>query len=134
MTAEVLQLLWKHAPGDVVGFVQKFWETGELLWKQQTGIIKLIPKEGNWQRVKNWRPLTLLNSGYKLVSKLMANRMRRVLPEIADIQQNGFVQGRKITDSVLNFLICQEWAKKSQQEALFIKLDFEKAYDRVNHK
>ncbi|KAL2635683.1 hypothetical protein R1flu_007162 [Riccia fluitans] len=103
MTAEVLQFLWRHAPGDVMGFVHKFWETGTLTWKQQTGVIKLISKEGDRQRIKNWRPLTLLNTG-------------------------------KLTDSVLNFLLCQEWAEKRQQEMLFIKLDFEKAYDRVNHK
>ncbi|KAL2620271.1 hypothetical protein R1flu_000476 [Riccia fluitans] len=134
MTAEVLQLLWRHAPGDVVGFVHKFWETRKLAWKQQTGVIKLIPKEGDRQRIKNWRPLTLLNAGYKLVSKLMVNRMRLVLPEIVDTQQKGFIQGRKLTDSVLNFLLCQEWVEKCQQEMLFIKLDFEKAYDWVNHK
>ncbi|KAL2643350.1 hypothetical protein R1flu_010937 [Riccia fluitans] len=134
MTAKVLQLLWRHAPGDVVGFIHKVWDTGKLAWKHQTGVIKLIPKEGDRQRIKNWRPLTLLNAGYKLVSKLMANRLWLVLPEIVDTQQKGFIQGRNITDSVLNFLLCQEWAEKSQQEMLFIKLDFEKAYDRVNHK
>ncbi|KAL2620177.1 hypothetical protein R1flu_000382 [Riccia fluitans] len=75
MTAEVLRLLWIHAPGDVVDFVHKFWVTGKLTWKQQTGVIKLIPKEGDRQRIKNWRPLTLLNTGYKLISKLIANRL-----------------------------------------------------------
>ncbi|KAL2629677.1 hypothetical protein R1flu_014363 [Riccia fluitans] len=96
MTAEVLQLLWRHAPGDVMGFVHKFWETGTLTWKQQTGVIKLIPKEGDRQRIKNWRPLTLLNTGYKRISKVMANRMKLVLPEIVDSQQKGFIQGAKL--------------------------------------
>ncbi|KAL2623319.1 hypothetical protein R1flu_003524 [Riccia fluitans] len=49
------------------------------------------------------------------------------------MQQKGFIQGRKITNSVLNFLLCQEWAEKSQQEMIFIKMDFEKSYDQVNH-
>ncbi|KAL2644588.1 hypothetical protein R1flu_012175 [Riccia fluitans] len=73
-----------------MGFVHKFWKTGTLTWKQQTGVIKLIPKEGDRQRIKNWRPLTLLNTGYKLISKVMANRMKLVLPEIVDSQQKGF--------------------------------------------
>ncbi|KAL3682038.1 hypothetical protein R1sor_000060 [Riccia sorocarpa] len=133
MTTEVLRELWSDSKHDVIEFVNFFWGTDQLSWKQQAGIIKLIPKDGNRELIKNWRPLTLLNTGYKLVSKIMANRLKDLLPSLVEPQQKGFIQGRKIADSVLNFIMCQEWAEQSEQASLFIKLDFEKAYDRVDH-
>ncbi|KAL3682750.1 hypothetical protein R1sor_000772 [Riccia sorocarpa] len=89
MTAEVLKVLWKEARQDVIDFVQSFWETEKLTWKQQTGVIKLTPKEGDRQKIKNWRPLTMLNSGYKLVSKIMANRMGVVMPSLVSNQRRA---------------------------------------------
>ncbi|KAL3682360.1 hypothetical protein R1sor_000382 [Riccia sorocarpa] len=56
-----------------------------------------------------------------------------VLPDLVDSQQKGFISGRSITDNVLAFKVGQEWANKSNQKSLFVKLDFEKAYDRVDH-
>ncbi|KAL3680315.1 hypothetical protein R1sor_023271 [Riccia sorocarpa] len=133
MTAEVLQELWSHSKEDVLDFMQYFWGAEQLSWKQQSGIIKLIPKDGNRFLIKNWCPLTLLNTGYKLISKIMANRLRDVIADVVDSQQKGFIKGRRISDSVLNFLLSQEWAEKSMQPSIFVKLDFEKAYDMVDH-
>ncbi|KAL3688942.1 hypothetical protein R1sor_015251 [Riccia sorocarpa] len=133
MTTEVLRELWMDSKGDVLDFVHQFWLTGKLCWKQQTCVIKLIPKEGDRQKIKNWRPLTMLNAGYKMISKILANRMMMVMDAVVEPQQKGFIRGRKIIDNALNLLICQEWAEKSNQPSLFVKLDFEKAYDRVNH-
>ncbi|KAL3701503.1 hypothetical protein R1sor_019525 [Riccia sorocarpa] len=59
--------------------------------------------------------------------------IRLVLPQLVDVQQTGFVMGRKITDNILSVKIGQEWAEWSSQQALFVKLDFIKAYDRVDH-
>ncbi|KAL3676811.1 hypothetical protein R1sor_026759 [Riccia sorocarpa] len=78
----------------------------------------------------------MLNTGYKIISKLIANRLREVIGSVVDKEQKGFIKDRSITDNVQNYLICQEWAQVDQQPTLFVKLDFEnfKAYDRVNHK
>ncbi|KAL2610597.1 hypothetical protein R1flu_029170 [Riccia fluitans] len=105
----------------------------KLRWKQRTGVIKLIPKEGDRQKLKNWRPLPLLNTGYQVISNLIANGLREVIGKVMDTQQKGFIKGKNIADNILNFLICSEWARKSETPCIFVKLDFEKAYDRVNH-
>ncbi|KAL3681925.1 hypothetical protein R1sor_024881 [Riccia sorocarpa] len=128
---EILELqenmeIWTESKPDVLDFIDFFWSTNMLSWKQQSGIIKLILKEGDSQLVKNWRPLMLLNVDYRLISKLMANRMREIMDSVVDKQQNGFIQGRRIADSVLNFLTCQEWAEKSKQPAIFVKLEIKK--------
>ncbi|KAL3686194.1 hypothetical protein R1sor_004216 [Riccia sorocarpa] len=70
---------------------------------------------------------------YKIVSKILANRVRSVLPQLVDSQQTGFIMNRLITDNVLSLKLGQEWATWLGQKALFFKLDFIKAYDRVNH-
>ncbi|KAL3700193.1 hypothetical protein R1sor_018215 [Riccia sorocarpa] len=63
----------------------------------------------------------------------MATRFKSVLPALVDDVQNGFIQGRRITDNILMFKLGQEWSLKSKQPSMFIKLDFEKAFDRIDH-
>ncbi|KAL3697981.1 hypothetical protein R1sor_012057 [Riccia sorocarpa] len=133
MTVEALLELGENAEQDVKDFIWEFWKDRRLTWKQQSGVIKLILKEGDRLLLKNWRPISLLNLGYKLIAKLMANRLKKILPDIIDVQQKGFVSRRSICDNVLAFKVGQEWATKSKQKTLFVKLDFEKAYDRVDH-
>ncbi|KAL3697349.1 hypothetical protein R1sor_011425 [Riccia sorocarpa] len=134
MTAEMVKVIWEHSQQDVIEFIHTFWETEILSWKQLTGVIKLIPKEGDRLKIKNWRPLQMLNLGYKIISKILANRLREVAGDFIDMEQKGFLKGRSISDNVLNFLLLQEWAEVEEQPAIFVKVDFEKAYDRVCHR
>ena len=59
---------------------------------QRRGIIKLIPKKDAEQfRIKNWRPITLLNCDYRIASKALANRLKKVLPKLVNCDQTGFI-------------------------------------------
>ncbi|KAL3678099.1 hypothetical protein R1sor_021055 [Riccia sorocarpa] len=102
-------------------------------WKWSKGVIKLLPKEGDKLAIKKRRPISLLNLGYKVVAKLLTNRLKKVMPDLVHVQQKGFISGRSIIDDIMGFQIGQEWASKSNQRSLFVKLDFEKAYDRADH-
>ncbi|KAL3688085.1 hypothetical protein R1sor_014394 [Riccia sorocarpa] len=133
MTVESLKALGETPVADLLAVALAFWRGEKITWKQQQGVIILIPKEGERHLIKNWRPISLLNLGYKLLAKILANILKELLPELIDSQQKVFVQGRSISDSVMAFKIGQEWCLKSKQKALFVKLDFEKAYDRVGH-
>ncbi|KAL3690434.1 hypothetical protein R1sor_016743 [Riccia sorocarpa] len=59
--------------------------------------------------------------------------LREVVGDVVDPEQKGFIKDRHITNNILNYLVSQEWAEVSEQPAIFVKLDFEKAYDRVDH-
>ncbi|KAL3680548.1 hypothetical protein R1sor_023504 [Riccia sorocarpa] len=133
VTAEVLVECWEFLHADCYAMVQSVWIKGRLLTKDNKGVIKLIPKGGDRLLLKSWRPITLLTTTYKIVAKIMAMRLKHMLPGIIDLQQTGFVTGRSIVDNVMSLRLAQEWAGVTRQDSIFVKLDFQKAYDRVSH-
>jgi hypothetical protein len=92
----------------------------------------LIPKKVNALNIRDFRPISLIGSVYKLLAKVLANRLALVLDSIVSKAQNSFVGGRKILDSVLIANECLDSRIKSGIPGLICKLDIEKAYDHVN--
>ena len=77
------------------------YEFGELSNSQKQAIITLIEKKGKDKRmIKNWRPISLINVDAKIISKVLAKRLEKVLPSIIHSNQNAFVKGRSIFDAV----------------------------------
>ncbi|KAL3675254.1 hypothetical protein R1sor_025202 [Riccia sorocarpa] len=68
-----------------------------------------------------------------LISRIIADRIKVLMPGLVSGQQTGFIPGRTIFDNILSLKLGEEWAVESGQEAIFLKLDFIKAYDRVRH-
>ena len=76
-------------------------QRGKLAVSQRRGIVKLIPKkDADPNLIKNWRQLTLLNCDYKIASKVIANRIKMVLPELISEDQSGFIKNRCISDNI----------------------------------
>ncbi|KAL3682664.1 hypothetical protein R1sor_000686 [Riccia sorocarpa] len=133
VTVEVLLAGWEFMSNDCYHMVQKVWKSSMLLSKDNRGIIKLIPKADALFLLKNWRPITLLTTTYKIIAKIFACRLKPMLPDIIDQQQTGFISGRSIVENILSLRMTQEWVPATGQEIMFIKLDFQKAYNRVSH-
>jgi hypothetical protein len=64
-------------------------------------VIKLLHKGGDQFLLQNWRPILLLHSPYKLIAKLISNRLKSFIPALVDKQQAGFVKGCHIEDNIL---------------------------------
>jgi hypothetical protein len=96
--------------------------------------IALIPKVTTPTCVTEFRPISLCNALYKLISKVLANRLKRVLPSLVAPTQSAFVLGRLITDNILaayETLHTMHTHIKGKKGFIVVKLDMSKAYDRV---
>ena len=97
---------------------------------QKQGIITLLPKNNKPRdKIKNWRPITLLNIEYKLVASVLANRMKKVLPKKIEQEQKGFLSDRYIGENVRPVYDTVHCMKHKNLVGMILLIDFEKAFD-----
>lgn len=116
-----------------MAMIENFWITGILPDSIKDGFIKLIPKKADKILLKDWHPLTMLNITYKLIAKILAVRLKRVLPSLISKQQTGFIPGSHILENISVAWLTFDWIHRNKFPALNLKLDFEKAFDKVEH-
>jgi len=97
------------------------------------GLIRLIPKKGDPTKVGDWRPITLLSCGYKLVSGVVANRLEKYLMKIIGRAQKGFLKEKSIHSCTLNIMDTIGGAWEAREETGILCVDFSKAFDSVEH-
>jgi hypothetical protein len=83
--------------------------------------------------IANYRPITVLNSDYKIFTKALANKLSRVAPYLIHKDQSGFMKGRKITDAIYLTMEVVEYSEEDLQNGVIVALDQEKAYDKTLH-
>ena len=96
--------------------------------------ITLIPKINSPSKMSNFRPISLCNVVYKLVSKVISNRLKNILPKIISENQSAFLSERLITDNVLvafELMHYLEHKKEGKENFMAVRLDMSKAYNRV---
>jgi len=113
--------------------VQDFFSSGFLLKEVNATILALIPKVPNACEVNDFRPIACCNTVYKLITKILANRIAPVLQDLISPTQNAFVKGRRIRD---NILLAQELFAGFHLDPYLprcaVKVDFRKAYDTID--
>jgi hypothetical protein len=96
--------------------------------------ITLIPKVHSPQELREFRPISLLGSIYKLVAKVLAARLAKVIGLLIPSTQSAFIKGRSLVEGVVAVNETIDYAKKARKSCLVLKVDFEKAYDSVDLK
>lgn len=115
--------------------VQYFFNHGYLLQEWNATIICLIPIVEKPEEASQFRPISLCNVVYKIISKVLVDRLKPIMREIISPFQNAFVPGRWLSD---NCLIAHELVtlikrrKRGNEFMAALKIDMFKAYDKVN--
>ncbi len=99
----------------------------------QGWIAPIYKEKGERTKVVNYRPITLLNTDYKLLSKSLAVRLAAVAPNIIHKAQAGFVPGRRIHNHTQLARMMMHWAEENEADGAIVALDQEKAYDKIAH-
>ena len=113
--------------------IASLWESSLNL---KPWVLYLLFQKGDKpkQFLDNWRPITLQNSIYKLISGVIAKRINGVLPDIIHSDQSGFVNGRYIGDCIRNTYDILQWAKTKKKTGLLLLIDFAKAFESISFK
>lgn len=136
MTIHFYQLYWPTIWLDVINMVQAFFRSRALSNELNQTFITLIPKNATLMLVSHFQPISLCNVAYKIISKLMTWRSKLVMHELISVFQAAFVPGRSTQE---NLIIAQEILhsikfKQGRKGLTAIKLNMEKAYDRLEWK
>jgi len=123
---------WDLLKGDVMRFLVEFHRNGKLTKGINSTFIALILKVQIPQRLSDFRPISLVGSLYKILAKILANRLRTVIGSVISDSQSAFVKGRQILDGILVANEVVDEARKCKKELILFKVDFEKAYDSID--
>jgi hypothetical protein len=131
--SDFLRKCWPIVCHEYYKICQGFYAENICMQSINGSHITLVPKIDNPTRVGDYRPISLLNSSVKLIINFLANRLQKVITQLIYKNQYGFIKDRSIED-------CLAWAfeylylyKQTRKEMVIIKLDFEKAFDKIEH-
>ncbi|GJS80704.1 putative RNA-directed DNA polymerase, eukaryota, reverse transcriptase zinc-binding domain protein [Tanacetum coccineum] len=123
---------WNTIQNDVVDFVQQFFSSGNIPRGCNTSFITLIPKIPNPLVISDFRPISLIGAQYKIIAKILANRLARVIDSIISQEQSAFIKHRQILDGPLIVNEVIQWCKNKKSKLMVFKIDFEKAFDSIS--
>ncbi|KAL9673805.1 hypothetical protein QQ045_030067 [Rhodiola kirilowii] len=131
--AEFFKAAWNVCGEDIVRSINSFFKTGIMPEGINSAYLALILKVKNASLPSDFRPISCCNVMYKIVSSLLANRLRPVLDYLVDQSQAAFVKGRNIAYniSLVQELLCK-YNQKHLSKRCMLKIDITKAYDIVD--
>lgn len=116
------QYFWGMLKEDVMAFMREFHTRGRLSKGLVASFVTLIRKKSGADNVRDFRPISLIGSAYKILAKLLANRLRQVLQSIISSTQGAFVMGRQILDGMVIANDCVHSRHKRKLLGLLCKL------------
>ena len=124
---------WQDVKTLVVESLNEGYEIGELSVTQKRGILNLIFKKEDKTLLSNWRPISLLNTDYKILAHVLANRLKKNIGKLVHTDQSGYIKGRNICFNIRLIQDVIDYFENGEEEGAIIFLDFQKAFDTVSH-
>ena len=136
---EYYSTMWEEIKYDILSYIQGLDLHKELPQQLTTGAIKLLYKKGDPRLLKNWRPISLLNVDFKLITSLISRRLSKVLNKLIGPHQSCAIKGRYMIENSISIELLLQVNEfhynkiLDRQDDTIMSLDMEKAFDRVEH-
>ena len=132
LPAEFYKVFWNDIDEHLLNALNCAYTKGLLSITQRRGLITLIPKKNKpTNLLKSWRPITLLNCDYKIATKSIASRIRKVLPKIINNDQTGFLKGRFMGENIRLIDSIIIYTNTEKISGLLPFVNFENAFDSI---
>jgi hypothetical protein len=129
--AEFYQMFWDLIKRELMALFKEFHKGNLPLYNLNFGTIILLPKCAEAVTIRQYRPSCLLNVSFKIFTKVITNRLAGVAHRVIQPTQLAFLQGRNIMERVIILHETIHELHKRKQNGAILKIDFEKAYDKV---
>ena len=133
LSTEFYLCFWNDLGESLLSVLNESFHASSLAGSQYEGLLRLIHKKDDRRLPKNWRPISLLNTDYKLASKVITERLKKVMCSIVHQDQTCGVVGRSIFSNLNLVRDILDMIDKTNEPAILVSLDQEKAFDRVDH-
>ena len=127
---EFYKTFWNFLGEPLVECFNTSFVKGEMSPSQRQAVITLIEKKDQDRcDLQNWRPISLLNVDTKITSKVIAERMKSLLPKLIHYNQSGYIPGRNISEKIRSILDIMDYTRIKNLPGILLFIDFEKAFD-----
>jgi hypothetical protein len=131
MPVEFYQECWEIIKKEIIEMFQKIKEHKLDVERLNYGVITLIPKIKEANKIQQYRSIYLLNVIFKIFTKVLMLRLENVMERIINRSQTAFLKGRNIMDGVMTLHEILHDTRSKHKEGVVLKLDFEKAYKKL---
>jgi hypothetical protein len=128
---EFYQRFWEIIKDDLMALLKEFHDGTLPLFHLNYGIITLLLKQKESSNIKHFRPICLLNVSFKIFMKVTVRRLTKVAEKLVSQSQTAFMPGRNIMEGTVILHETLHELHRKKMNGVIIKLDFEKAYDKV---
>jgi Reverse transcriptase (RNA-dependent DNA polymerase) len=123
---------WEFFKTPLLKLCQSCYAKGELPNIFRSANIKLTPKKGNLEKLTNWRPISLLNCFYKIISRVIT-RLKKFMDKMTPICQKGYSSSRYCQEVLMSVMESIEKCNYLKRKAAVLSLDIKKAFDSLSH-
>ena len=130
---ELYKEFWHILETQFINMINESIERKTLPFTTRTAVLSIIHKKGDKTDLRNYRPLSLNNVDYKIIAQVFASRLQKVADKLISHDQTAYIKGRSINTSVRKILDIYEYVESNDKNGAMICIDFEKAFDSVEH-